>query len=150
MPLYNSDGEWVDRSIPKDAKKPRGGLSPKRSGTRVEREVAKKLGEKRTVGSGAFKQSNKNLTGDIDIHDNEGKPFVKLEVKYTGSVTTKGEKSYTLTTGVLDQMEKEAHEANELGALILQFKGGKRYAIVSFDDFTKIIELAKLGRTIQR
>lgn len=129
--------------------KKRGGTSPRAKGDRVERLVAKDLGEQRTVGSGAFKYSNKNLTGDIDVRDNEGRDFVKLEVKYSGQVNAKGEKSYVLTTSVLDQMEKEAHDAGELGALVLQYKGGKRYAIMTFEDFQKIIELAKLGRSAQ-
>lgn len=148
MAVYGTDGKVKIQPILKDGK--RGGKSPRRSGDRVEKIVARDLGEQRTVGSGAFKQSNKNLTGDIDIHDNEGKAFVKLEVKYSGTVTTKGEKCYTLTTGVLEQMEKEAHEAGELGALIVQFKRGKRYAIVSWDDFHRMVELAKLGQTVEK
>lgn len=146
MPLYDKDGQWVSAPIPKGEKKARGGLSPRRAGDRVERLVAKELGEKRNVGSGAFKNTNKNLTGDIDIHDNDGKPFVKLEVKYTGQIDTKGAKVYPLTTKVLDQMEKEAHEAGEIGALTLQFKGGKRYEILLHEDFLQLVEWAKLGR----
>ncbi len=140
------------RAVPKpeSTKKKKGGNSPKAKGDRVERLVANELGEKRTVGSGAFKNTNKNLTGDIDVRDNEGKEFIKLEVKYSGAVNTKGEKSYVLTTTVLDQMEKEAHDAGELGALVLQYKGGKRYAIIPFADFTSLLELAKLGRTLQK
>lgn len=143
--------DWdSSRAVPKPEKKAKGGKSPRAAGNRVERIVAKELGEKRTVGSGAFKNTNKNLTGDIDVRDNEGQEFVKLEVKYSGIVNTKGEKTYPLTTTVLDQMEKEAHDAGELGALVLQFRGGRRYAILSFDDFHNLLELAKLGRTQQK
>src|SRR5690349_17469071 len=73
LPVYDKDGQWVNSSVPKGEKKARGGLSPRRAGDRVERLVAKELGEKRNVGSGAFKNTNKNLTGDLDIHDNNGK-----------------------------------------------------------------------------
>jgi hypothetical protein len=149
MATYDKDGNWVGAPIEKTPKK-KGGKGPRASGNRVERIVAKELGGTRTPMSGAVKQSNHNLTGDVEVNDNEGKPFLKLEVKYSGSITPKGEKSYTLTTGVLDQMEKEAHEAGELGALVLQFKGGKKYAIIGFTDFGELIELAKLGRTIQK
>lgn len=147
LPVYDKDGQWVNSSVPKGEKKARGGLSPRRAGDRVERLVAKELGEKRNVGSGAFKNTNKNLTGDLDIHDNNGKAIIKLEVKYTGQIDTKGEKVYPLTTKVLEQMEKEAHDAGEIGALTLQFKGGKRYEILQHDDFLKLVELARLGST---
>ena len=87
--------------VPKpESTKKRGGKSPKDKGSRVERLVAKELGTQRTVGSGAFKQSNKNLTGDMDVRDNEGKEFIKLEVKYSGTINTKGERSYTGLEGL--------------------------------------------------
>jgi hypothetical protein len=148
MPVYDDKGEWVSAAIPKGEKKVRGGLSPRRTGDRVERIIAKELGEKRNVGSGAFKNTNKNLTGDLDIRDAKGRAFIKLEIKYTGQVTTKGEKVYPLTTKVLEQMEKEAHDAGEIGALTLQFKGGKKYEIMTHEDFLKLVEWARLGRNI--
>ena len=126
----------------------KGGTSPRRSGDRVERIIAKDLGEQRTVGSGAFKFSNKNLTGDIDVHDNEGREFVKLEVKASGTINTKGERSYNLTTKVLDQMQDEAESAHELGALILYFKNGRTYTIMPYEHWKELLELAKLGRTM--
>jgi hypothetical protein len=140
----------ASRAVPKPEGKKKGGLSPRRKGDRVEREFAKDLGEKRTVGSGAFKNTNKNLTGDMDVRDNEGREFIKCEVKYSGVVNTKGEKVYPLTTTVLDQMEKEATDAGEIGVLLLQYKGGKRYAILSFEHFQSFLELAKLGRSMQK
>ena len=148
LPQYDEKGQWINAAIPKGEKKVRGGLSPRRAGDRVERLVAKELGEKRNVGSGAFKQTNKNLTGDLDIRDNKGREFIKLEIKYTGQVTTKGEKVYPLTTKVLEQMEREAHDAGEIGALTLQFKGGKRYEILTHQDFLKLVELARIGNAI--
>lgn len=150
MASYNEKGEWIPAPIEKTQTKKKGGLSPRKAGDRVERIVADKLGEKRTVGSGAFKSSNKNLTGDIDVRDNEGKDFIKLEVKMTGSVTTTGDKSYTLTSKVLDQMVKEAEDAHELGALVIHFKGGKEYVAMSFEHWNQLLELAKLGRSAQR
>jgi hypothetical protein len=130
---------------PEPAKK--GGKSPQRSGKRVEKVVADKLGEQRTVGSGAFKKSNKNLTGDIDVHDNEGKAYIKLEVKTTGAVNAAGEKTYSLNEKVLKQMEEEAHVAGELGALVIHYKNGKSYVVMPFDDWKIMLADAKLGRS---
>lgn len=131
-------------------KKSKGGLSPRKKGDRAELAIAKDFGERRTPGSGAFKNTNKNLEGDIDIRDNEGVPFIKLEIKYTGQVDTTGAKSYNLTTKVLDQMEKEAVEAHELGALIIHYKGGKKYAVIPYEHFKSLVELAKMGRSMQK
>lgn len=127
--------------------KKKGGKSPQASGKRFERIVAKDLGEQRTVGSGAFKYSNKNLTGDIDTHDNEGRAYIKLELKVTGQVNTAGEKVFSLKEAVLKQMEDEAHAAKELGALVFHYKNGKTYVVMSYDDWKIMLHDAKLGRT---
>jgi hypothetical protein len=130
--------------------KKKGGISPRKAGSRVEKIVADKLGEQRTVGSGAFKQSNKNLTGDIDVHDHEGRDFIKLEVKMTGRIDTSGAKSFILTEKVLNQMQEEAEAAKELGALVIHFKGGKQYVCMPFEHWQQLLELAKLGRSMQK
>lgn len=140
------DAKGNVRAVPKPEGKKKGGKSPRKAGDRVERIVADTLGEKRTVGSGAFKNTNKNLTGDIEVRDAEGKEYMKLEVKMTGQINTKGERSYTLTMPVLEQMEKEAHDAHELGALVIYFKGGKKYVVMPFDDWHILLEDAKRGR----
>jgi hypothetical protein len=133
-----------------DAKPPpkkRGGKSPQQAGRRIERVIATKLGEKPTVGSGAFKSSNKNLTGDVDVRDNEGKDYVKLEIKMTGAVNAAGDKVYALQEKVLKQMEEEAHANRELGALVIHYKNGKQYVVMPFADWMSMLEDAKLGRT---
>lgn len=142
------DGQWVPVIVPEKGIRKKGGKSPRRTGDRVERLVAKELGEQRNVGSGAYKNSNKNLTGDLDIRDTKGRAFIKVEVKYTGQVTTKGEKVYPLTTTVLEQMEKEAHDVGEIGVLTLQFKGGKKYEIMTHEDFLTLVDLARAGHAL--
>ena len=138
------------RAVPKPEPKKKGGKSPRAAGNRVERIVADKLGEKRNVGSGAFKNTNKNLTGDIDVRDTEGKDFIKLEVKMSGAVNAKGEKSYTLTEPVLLQCEQEAHAQGELAALAIHYKNGKTWVAMPFVDWEVLVGLAKLGRTTQK
>lgn len=134
------------RPVPKPAStKSKGGKSPRAKGDRAEREIGKLLGEKRTVGSGAFKNTNKNLEGDMDVRDKNGKEFIKLEIKYTGSLTTTGEKSYTLTEKVCKQMIEEAHAAGELGALVVHFKNGKKFVLMEVNDWHKLVELARIG-----
>ena len=178
MPHYDREGGWLAQPVPKgerktkkektpstkivkrgqkpdlavaaEAVKTKGGSAPRRSGNRVERLVAKSLGGERTVGSGAYKHTNHNLTGDVEVRDNEGRDWLKLEVKATGAVTSKGEKSYCIKLTELEQMQREAHEANEKGALIFHFKGQpieKAWAILSMEDLKELIDEAKLGRT---
>lgn len=135
---------------PKPEPKKKGGKSPQQSGRRVERIVADKLGEKRTVGSGAYKNTNKNLTGDIEVRDNEGRDYIKLEVKTTGAVNAAGDKTYSLQEKVLKQMEDEANAARELGALVIHYKNGKSYVVMPFDHWKRLVDDAKLGRTLAR
>jgi hypothetical protein len=133
--------------------KPKGGAAPRRSGTRVERLVTKHLGAERTVGSGAFKHTSHNLTGDGELRDSEGKDFIKLEIKASGAISAKGEKIYTIKKDELDQMVKEADEAHEKGALVFHFKGqpiDKAYVIMSMEHFKELVDEAKLGRTMRR
>lgn len=138
------------RPDPKPEPKRKGGKSPRAAGNRVEKKIADSLGEKRTVGSGAFKNTNKNLEGDVDIHDLEGRAYVKLEIKMTGQQNTKGEKVYSLSEKVLKQMEEEAHRAGELGALVVHYKNGKTYVVMPFDDWKILLNDAKLGRSLQK
>ena len=129
----------------------RGGKGPRKSGDRVERMVAKATGGQRNPGSGAFKNSNKNLVGDVDVNDADGTPLVKIEVKACGTLNTKGEKSYALSKGVLDQMVKEAEDNSEIGALFLHFKGESLddgYVIMKTKHWNQFLEYAKLGATL--
>ena len=149
MAIYDKDGNVVIQPITKEGKK-RGGKSPRQSGNRVEKLVARNLGGERTVGSGAFKNTNHNLTGDMEIYDNEKAPFIKFEVKASGALSAAGEKSFVMKKDVLDQMVKEAKDAGELGALFLHFKGQSiedGYVIMQNKDWKEYLELAKLGRT---
>ena len=134
------------RPDPKPPSTKKGGKSPQRAGKRVEKIVATQLGEKPTVGSGAFKGGNKNLTGDIDVRDNDGRDWIKLEVKMTGAVNAGGDPVYSLNAKVLKQMEDEAHAAGELAGLVVHYKGGKQYVVMPFDDWKLLIADAKLGK----
>lgn len=116
----------MDRPIypvpkPEPGKKKRGGAGPKKIGSRVERQVMKEYGGERTPGSGAFKHGSKNLTGDGEkkLGDNLA---IKFEVKYCGTVTSKGEKTFPMGLKVVQQMIREAEEANQIGALHIQYK----------------------------
>lgn len=139
--------------VPKPEGKKKGGKSPRQQGARVERMVAKHTGGTKTIGSGAFKNTNHNLEGDVEIPDADGKPLVKLEVKACGVISAKGEKSYALSQKVLEQMVKEADNANEIGALWLHFKGQaleNGYLIMQAKHWTRFLELAKLGATMEK
>jgi hypothetical protein len=150
MARYDKDGNVIIAPIEKTPKK-KGGKSPRASGNRVEKLVARNLGGERTIGSGAFKNTNHNLTGDVEVYDNEKRPFIKLEVKASGLLTAAGEKSFVMKRSVLDQMVKEADDAHELGALFLHFKGQSvddGFIVMSNKHFKELVELAKLGRTV--
>jgi hypothetical protein len=101
--------------------KKKGGKAPKQAGNRVERQVAKQYGGERTPGSGAIKHSSKNLTGDVEVKLPTEQ--IKFEVKYSGSLTSTGLKTFPMTLKVLTQMINEACEAHQLGALHIQYKG---------------------------
>lgn len=131
---------------PKPTPKKKGGKSPQAAGRRVEKIIADKLGEKRTVGSGAFKNTNKNLTGDVEVRDLDGRDYIKLEVKTTGAVNAKGEKTYSLQEKVLLQMQQEAELAGELGALVIHYKNGQSYVLMPFPHWMSMLSDAKLGR----
>lgn len=98
-----------------------GGKTPRNIGNRAERLVAKYLDGQRVVGSGAYKFSNKNLLGDVDIQV-DGRDYLKVEVKATGrSHETRGQ-YYVVTEKVLNQMEREAEQYQQLGCLWIHFK----------------------------
>jgi hypothetical protein len=150
MAVYDKDGNILIQPIVKEPKK-KGGKGPRASGNRVEKIVARNLGGERTIGSGAFKNTNHNLTGDVEVYDNEKQPFIKLEVKASGAITATGEKSFVMKRSVLDQMVQEADDAHELGAMFLHFKGQSvedGFVIMVNRHWKEILELAKLGRTV--
>ena len=145
-PIYS-----VSKEMQTGRENKRGGKGPRRSGDRVERMVAKEIGGSRNPGSGAFKNTNKDLTGDVSVNDADNKPLMKIEVKACGTLNTKGEKSYALSKAVLDQMVKEAEDGNQLGSLFLHFKGESLddgYAIMLVRHWKQLLELAKLGATL--
>lgn len=97
-----------------------GGRKPRDQGNRAERLVAKYLDGERIIGSGAYKFSNKNLVGDVDVRIN-GHEYLKLEVKTTGAERKNG-MFYVMRHDVLRQMHEEAERFHQKGALWLHFK----------------------------
>lgn len=131
-----------------------GGRSPRDQGNRAERLVAKYLDGERVVGSGAYKFSNKNLLGDVDVYL-DGRPYLKLEVKTTGRTHVKRGLYYTVPYLVLHQMETEAHQYHQLGCLWIHFKGSSPssdYAIFPIADlyaFAEGVTVELIGSPIQ-
>jgi len=99
-----------------------GGRTPRDVGNRAERTVAKYMDGQRVVGSGAYKHSNKNLLGDVDVRVNN-RDYLKIEVKTTGRTHPSKGMYYTVTSAVLKQMQNEAEQYHQLGCLWLHFKG---------------------------
>jgi hypothetical protein len=144
------DQEGMPRSVPKPQGKPKGGKTPRKYGDSVERAVAKATSGKRVPMSGAAKAF---ATGDVEIPDASGKPFLKLEVKARGTINSKGEKSITFTKPVIDQAKREAEAVGELAVLWGHYKGESTVegvAAMPVSHFLQLMELAKLGRTLIR
>ena len=106
-----------------------GGRSPRDQGNRAERLIAKYLDGERIVGSGAYKFSNKNLVGDVDVWIGP-RPYLKLEVKTTGKTGPNGP-VYSLTSKVLEQMEREAEQYKELGCVWVHYKNNRTQADIT-------------------
>jgi hypothetical protein len=131
-------------------------------GKDVERSVAKKVGGERTPGSGAFKFSNRNLTGDVQVNDALGRGLCKIECKGVSVISAKGEKTFTLKKSVLDQAFKEADVQGEIGVVWIHFlnnnydedfvafmdEKGDAYMIRS-RHFVRLLDLAKLGAVVE-
>jgi hypothetical protein len=131
-------------------------------GKDVERSVAKKVGGERTPGSGAFKFSNRNLTGDVQVNDALGRGLCKIECKGVSVISAKGEKTFTLKKSVLDQAFKEADVQGESGVVWIHFlnnnydedfvafmdEKGDAYMIRS-RHFVRLLDLAKLGAVVE-
>lgn len=138
-------------------------------GKAVERNVAKILdsengSSQRVPGSGAFKFSNKNLTGDVEVRDASGREFLKVECKGVSTLTPKGDRTFTLRKDVLDQAFKEARDAQELAAVWIHWLGvsyeqedhvvvpgdeGEAHALIPSSMFIQLVELAKLGSVVE-
>lgn len=115
-------------------------------GKQAERRVAKLVGGERTPMSGAVKNSNRNLTGDVEVRDAMGRDFMKIEVKVSSQTTASGEKSISIKRSWLEQAFRESKEAHEIGALAFRFKNDdKDYFIFTDEDIVELIEKAKLG-----
>lgn len=123
-------------------------------GKSVEQRVATMTGGARTPMSGAIKNSNWNLTGDVEVKDASGRDFVKIEVKGTSTITPKGDKTFTLKKSVLDQAVQEADDAGEIGLVYLHWLNAKYeeddYVIFKTRHFLRLLELAKLGAAMER
>jgi hypothetical protein len=137
--------------VPKPTKS--GGRTPKEVGKRAEREVAKKLGGDRIPGSGALKKGPRDLTGDVQIPDADGRPYIKAEVKVCGTLDALGRKSFRVTWEVVDQMIREAETAGQLGILDVHFKGesyGHDLIVMKAAHFQQFLEDAKAGRAVAK
>lgn len=123
-------------------------------GKSAERAVAKKTGGERTPGSGAIKNSVKQLEGDVRVRDAEGKRDVLvIECKTCATLTPQGDHTFTLKRSVLDQMVKEADIGGAVGLLYLKWKGAQfddDYVIFKASHFYRFIEWAKAGATQER
>lgn len=131
------------------------GRRNKQFGTSTERAVAKITGGERTVGSGAIKTSNRNLTGDVEIRDaDNAQDIIKIEVKGVSSITPSGDKTFILKKSVLDQAMSEADVVKEVGVVWLHWKnasyGVDDYAILSSTHFLQFLEWAKIGAAVER
>ena len=123
-------------------------------GKRAEREVAKRTGGERTPGSGAIKNSNKQLEGDVRVRDAKNKrdAFV-IECKTCATLTPAGDHSFTLKKSVLDQMVKEADMGGAVGLLYLKWKGAQfedDYVIFKASHFYRFLDWAKVGASEER
>ena len=134
-------------------------------GKAVEREVAALVGGERTPGSGAFKHSNRNLTGDVEVRDGLGRGLAKIECKGVSVITPSGERTFTLKRHVLDQAFQEADIQREIPVVWVHWhqgryvddavivpadpKSGESAAIIPAKWFIELIELAKLGAVVR-
>lgn len=123
-------------------------------GRSVEQQVAKLTGGERTPGSGAIKNSVKNLEGDVRIQiPDTNRDFVVIECKATSTITPSGDRSYTLKKSVLDQMMREAEiSSNTVGLVFLKWKNlpyTDDFVIFSSRHFFRFLEWAKEGARLE-
>lgn len=122
-----------------------GGRSPRDQGNRAERLVAKYIDGERVVGSGAYKFSNKNLLGDVDVWIS-ARPYLKLEVKTTGR-TGKAGPVYAVPFKVLQQMKEEAEQYRELGCVWVHYKNNRTHndlVVFPLDHWIKFVNAAHM------
>lgn len=122
-------------------------------GKATERAVAKRTGGHRTPGSGAIKGSVHQLEGDVQVRDaDERRTILVIECKGCGTLTPRGEHSFTLPKKVLDQMVGEAEAQGAIGCVYLHWKGEKfedDYVIFKSEHFFRLMELARLGASME-
>lgn len=125
----------------------------RRAGKAAEKKVAELTGGSRTPMSGAIKNSNWNLTGDVQVKDKANRGLMKIEVKTTSTITPAGDKTFTLKKSVLDQAIREADDAKEIGAVFIHWMNGSYeqddYVILSSEHFLRLLELAKIGSAVE-
>lgn len=123
-------------------------------GKSIEREVAKLTGGSRVPGSGAFKQSVHNLTGDVEIFDDQGRVIMRVECKGTSAITPKGDKSFVLKKSVLDQAKKEAEATNVVGVVWVHWRDAEYkkddYVIIPSAHFLQLVDWARTGAALER
>lgn len=148
MPVTKSLADRPIVAIPKP-EGGKGGKKPREVGKQAERQVAKKMGGERIPASGAIKTGPFDLTGDVQIKDADGRPYIKAEVKVCGTIDTQGRKSFRVTWEVVDQMIQEAEKSGQLGILDVHFKGESYdhdLIVMKAAHFRQFLEEAKVGR----
>ena len=122
-----------DGPILKPPPKPKGGRKPKDSGRRFEKQIADKYGGQRVVGSGAFGPVDPMLVGDVRLTVGTLK-FLTEAKKRAPKINMRGEKSITLSTDMLDKIEREALIGGEEPILIFGVKGrSSEWVIMRWD-----------------
>lgn len=98
--------------------------------------------------------TNKNLLGDVHVADDDGHDFLYVECKGTGRIDPKGEHTFTLKRGVLEQMFRESTTQKQIGVLWLHWKHANYladdYAIMEARDLVELVRLAKIGSAQER
>lgn len=142
------------KSATKPAEKARAEINNRNRnfGKSIEREVAKRTGGERTPGSGAIKNSVKNLEGDVRVRDADNRrDIIVIECKGSSGLTPSGDKSFTLKKSVLEQMVNEAEIVGAIGALFIHWKHEEYdtdFVVIRSDHFYRLVELARKGATL--
>ena len=122
----------------------------RKRGKSAEREIARLLGGEVVAGSGAIKNSNKNLLMDVQVRDAlNQRDIIAVEVKSTAAISAKGERSFNLKKSVLDQAFSEADKMEMIGLLWVHWVnlryGTDDYQIWRSEDSVRIIDFARWG-----
>lgn len=122
-------------------------------GKTLEREVAKRTGGERTPGSGAIKNSVKNLEGDVRVRDADNRrDALVIECKSCSTLSPDGDHTFTLKRNVLEQATKEADLIGAIGLVYLHWVGANYnddYVIFKAEHFYRWLDLARTGAAME-